>query len=146
MANINMDMEYIDMQMEIFMKDSGRMINSKEAEFCNLLMVRFIKANSSKGSHMEKVFITTSLFNMMILSNIVEVGQYLSHMDLVKQLITMVMFMKEILLKESVVEMELTGSIKYTNMLGNGSITAFGEKGSCTRINKFSFRVCLKKD
>ena len=95
---------------------------------------------------MEKVFITTSLFNMMILSNIVEVGQYLSHMDLVKQLITMVMFMKEILLKESVVEMELTGSIKYTNMLGNGSITSFGEKGSFTKINKFSFRVCLKKD
>lgn len=42
--------------------------------------------------------------------------------------------------------MELTGSIRYISILGSGSTTASGGKASCTKVNKYSSKACLRRD
>lgn len=41
--------------------------------------------------------------------------------------------------------MELTGLIRYINMLGNGSIIASGDKENSIKMRKCSFKACFRK-
>lgn len=109
-------------------------------------MVQFIKGNSYKGNHMVKAYIFINQFNMMILNNILVLGNNHSRMDLVEPSIIMVMFIKENLIKVKDVEMEFMSLIKYINILGNGNITVFGDRANFIKIMKHFFKDYFKKD
>jgi|JI7StandDraft_1071085.scaffolds.fasta_scaffold164967_3 NADH:ubiquinone oxidoreductase subunit F (NADH-binding) len=83
---------------------------------------------------------------MMILNNILVLGNNHSRMDLVEPSIIMVMFIKENLIKVKDVEMEFMSLIKYINILGNGNITVFGDRANFIKIMKHFFKDYFKKD
>lgn len=83
---------------------------------------------------------------MMILNNILVLGNNHNRMDLVELFIIMVMFIKENLIKVKDVETEFISLIKYINILVNGNITVFGDRANFIKIMKRFFKDFLKKD
>ena len=90
-----MVMEFIVTRIVIYIKVNGRMISNKVMELSNLPTVRYIKVNSHKDSHMEKVYIHITRNNMMILSNILALGDHPNPMDMDELPIIMVIFIRE---------------------------------------------------
>lgn len=83
---------------------------------------------------------------MMILNNILVLGNNHNRMDLVELFIIMVMFMKENLIKVKDVETGFISLIKYINILANGNITVFGDRANFIKIMKHFFKDFLKRD
>ena len=146
MEKLSMDTEHIDMLMEIYIRDNGKMINSKAMESLNLQTDQFTKVNSHKVNLMVKVFITIILNSMMILNNILEAGEIPSLMAMELPHIIIMMCFRVTLLKEKDVETVFIGSIKSTNIWGNGKKIVFGEKENYLEMMKYFFRECSRKD
>ncbi len=79
-------------------------------------MAQSMKVSSPKDSLMVRAHTIINLSNMMILSNIVALGQCLNLMGLERLCITTVMSIKVNSLKESDAALAHTGSIRFTNM------------------------------
>jgi hypothetical protein len=89
-----MEKVYIDLLMVIYIKVIGKMINNKVMEFLCLLMDRFIKGNLVKDNLMGKENINIIQNNLMIYQNITDLGNHHNLMVMVKQFITMEIYMK----------------------------------------------------
>lgn len=83
--------------MAIYIKVNGKMTSNKVMELSNLLTVRYIKVNFHKDSRMGKVYIHITRNNMMILSNILALGDHPNPMGMEELPIIMAIFIREIL-------------------------------------------------
>jgi hypothetical protein len=140
-----MALEFTDTQMEIYIKVSGKMINSKETDYLDLQMALSMKGSFLKVNLMDRVSINISQSNTMTSNNTVDLGMPLSLMGLEKPFTTMVMCIRDNLSKDKGVGLEPIGLTRFINILVTGNIIAFGEKVNSIKMMMSFFKDSLRK-
>lgn len=111
-----MGMEFIDIIMEMFIKDNGKMMSKVAKVYINLPMELYIKDSLLLEDHMVKELSNMFRYNLMILLVIAVPGLMDNQMVMEKQFIITAMYMKVIFKEEKDKEMDHILLIKFIDM------------------------------